>query len=363
MTDTHTFNPMWASPPGDTIADVLRERNLTQADLAARTGYTRKHINDLVRGRASISFEAALKLETVLGSTADFWMRREVQYREALARQELDQLHRASAPWLKRLPVASMIAMGWIEQHADKGRQVAECLRFFGVASVEAWDDTYNGPLAAFRASATSSVAGPAAAAWLRQGERLAQSMPTADYSATELRQRLPALRSLTTLTEPEAFVPALTALCAEAGIAVVFLPTPRGCPAFGATKWLSPTKALLMLSNRYKTHDVLWFTFFHEVCHLLHHSKKMTVLEGADDLDEQLESEADTFAANLLIPPAAAQRLADLPHHAEAIAAFAREIGVAPGIVLGRMQKQGLMAWSRCGELKVRYEIAGGKG
>jgi len=286
-------------------------------------------------------------------------MRREVQYRAALARQEFDQLNRISAQWLRRLPLASMIAMGWIEPHADKGRQVAECLRFFGVASVEAWDNTYNGPLAAFRGSPASSMAGPAAAAWLRQGERLAQSMPTADYSATELRQRLPALRSLTTLAEPEAFVPALTALCAEAGIAVVVLPTPRGCPAFGATKWISPTKALLLLSNRFKTHDVLWFTFFHEICHLLQHSKKLTVLEGADDVDDQLESEADTFAANLLIPPAAAQRLADLPHNAQAIAAFAREIGVAPGIVLGRMQKQGLMAWSRCGELKVRYEFA----
>jgi len=360
MTDTYAFTPNWASPPGSTIADVLAERNLTQADLADRTGYTRKHINELVRGRAAISFEAALKLETVLGSTADFWMRREVQYREALARQELNRQFKASAPWLKRIPLASMVRLGWVERFPDSGQQVAVCLRYFGVATVEAWEATYAEPLAAFRRSPKAETAGPAAAAWLRQGELQAAAIQTGEYSASGLRASLPRLRQLTMLTDPDAFVPALSGMCAEVGVAVVFVPTPQGCPAYGATRWLSPTKALLMLSNRYKTHDVLWFTFFHEICHLLQHSKKMTVIEGASGLDSGLEEEADTFAAHILIPPADARRIEALPRNADAIASFAREIGVAPGIVLGRMQKMGLIGWGRCGELKVRYEIGG---
>lgn len=362
MTDTYEFTPNWASPPGGTIADLLAERNLTQADLADRTGYTRKHINELVRGRAAISYEAALKLETVLGSTADFWMRREVQYREALARQELNRQFKAAAPWLRRIPLASMVRLGWVERFPDSGQQVAACLRFFGVATVEAWEATYAEPLMAFRRSTGAATAGAAAAAWLRQGELQAGAIQTGDFSAPRLRACLPQLRQLTMLTDPEAFVPALTAMCAEVGIAVVFVPVPQGCPAYGATRWLSPTKALLMLSNRYKTHDVLWFTFFHEVCHLLQHSKKMTVIEGASGLDAALENEADAFAANILVPPADARRLEDLPRDAEAIAAFAREIGVAPGIVLGRMQELGLIAWSRCRELKVRYEFEAGR-
>lgn len=360
MTDTYAFTPNWASPPGSTIADLLAERNLTQADLADRTGYTRKHINELVRGRAAISFEAALKLETVLGSTADFWMRREVQYREALARQELNRQFKASAPWLKRIPLASMVRLGWVERFPDSGQQVAVCLRYFGVATVEAWEATYAEPLAAFRKSHKAETAGAAAAAWLRQGELQAAVIRTGEYSASGLRACLPRLRQLTMLTDPDAFVPALTGMCAEVGVAVVIVPAPQGCPAYGATRWLSPTKALLMLSNRYKTHDVLWFTFFHEICHLVQHSKKMTVIEGASGLNPDLEEEADTFAANLLIPPAYARRIEELPRDPDAIASFAREIGVAPGIVLGRMQKQGLVGWSRCGELKVRYEVRG---
>jgi HTH-type transcriptional regulator/antitoxin HigA len=304
MTDVDGFQPTWASPPGDTIAAVLRDRGFTQADLAGRTGYTKKHINDLVRGRASISFEAALKLEAVLGSTADFWMRREVQFREALARQQVNQEHAKSASWLKTLPLSSMIKAGWVEKRHDDGQQVAECLRFFAVASVSAWNSTYSKMLAAFRSAPAAKISGPAAAAWIRQGEILASEIVTAPYSASALRRAIPNLRALTAHTIDDAFISHLRSICADAGIAVVSLAAPKGCPAYGATEWISPTKALLLLSSRYKSQNVLWFTFFHEICHLLYHSKKLTVIEGAPDLDRELEAEADRFAANVLLRP-----------------------------------------------------------
>ena len=85
---TRSFTPDWVSPPGDTIADLLEERDWTQAELAERLGYTTKHIRLLIDGKAPINVETALKLERVLGSTAAFWLRYEAQYRAALARIE-----------------------------------------------------------------------------------------------------------------------------------------------------------------------------------------------------------------------------------------------------------------------------------
>ncbi len=79
----------WASPPGETILDILEERGWSQSELAEKTGYTQKHISQLVEGHASITEEIALKLERVLGSTADFWLHREAQYRELIDRQFL----------------------------------------------------------------------------------------------------------------------------------------------------------------------------------------------------------------------------------------------------------------------------------
>lgn len=91
-TPTRSFTPDWISPPGDTIADLLEERNWTQAQLAECLGYTVEHINLLINGKAPIDEEIALKLERVLGSTAAFWLRYEAQYCAALAREEENRL-------------------------------------------------------------------------------------------------------------------------------------------------------------------------------------------------------------------------------------------------------------------------------
>lgn len=71
----------WVSPPGQTIKDLLEERNWTQAQLADRLGESRKHVSELITGKAAISEAIATKLARVLGSTIGFWLRREAGYR------------------------------------------------------------------------------------------------------------------------------------------------------------------------------------------------------------------------------------------------------------------------------------------
>lgn len=81
------FEPKWRlSPPGDTILDILEEKNWTQAKFADSTGYTVKHVSQLVQGKAVITEDAALRLERVLGGSAEFWLSREAKYREAIKR-------------------------------------------------------------------------------------------------------------------------------------------------------------------------------------------------------------------------------------------------------------------------------------
>jgi len=82
------FIPDWISPPGDTIADILNERDWTIVEFAEKTGLSKKQINLLLTGKAPITYELALKMESVLGSTVKFWLNREVQYRENLVRKE-----------------------------------------------------------------------------------------------------------------------------------------------------------------------------------------------------------------------------------------------------------------------------------
>ena len=135
----------------------------------------------------------------------------------------------------------------------------------------------------------------------------------------------------------------------------MVFVPAPPGCRVSGATQWLSPDRALIALSLRHKTNDHLWFTLFHEAGHILKHGKKATFVDGLDGVDEVQEAEADRFAADQLIPPAAAHKLQGLRSEQE-LRAAAEALGIAPGIVVGRMQHEGWLPHTHFKHLKVSY-------
>jgi HTH-type transcriptional regulator / antitoxin HigA len=350
------FTPDWSSPPGETLADILEERGWSQLEFAERTGYTEKHISLLINGKASITEDTALKLERVIGSTAGFWLSREARYRESIARADEERILEREGAWLKQLPLKHMLKNGWLRPFESVGAQVAECLRFFEVASVKAWETRYQEPVAAFRASKKHSIDPAPTAAWLRQGERVASSIKCEPYDRAAFRVALAEIRKLSTEGMPTVFVPKLVELCAKVGVAVVFEPEPPGCPVSGATKWLSPTKALLMLSLRHKSNDHLWFSFFHEAGHILLHGKKMMFIDVEKMLTDEHEDEANRFSRDTLIPPALAIRLLELPPREAEVLSFAKEASIAPGVVVGRMQNEKLLGWNQLNHLKVRY-------
>jgi len=365
MTEAQPFMPDWVSPPGDTIEDLLEEREWTKAEFAERIGFTPKYVNELVKGRAAISADAAGRLSLVLGSTTAFWLEREAHYRAALEHKETVAAAQKSVAWLKELPLQ------WLRKHARigarrSGERVLEALQFFGVASVEAWRSCYETPLAAFRASPKVEKKLGAVAAWLRLAELRATALECEAFDKSRFKLALSGLRELTNEPAPEVFIPKLVETCAAAGVAVVFVPAPPGCPASGATRWLSATKAMLVLSLRHKSNDHLWFTFFHEAAHIILHGKKLLFVEaqrpdveGLNGLEEKHEAEADRFASDLLIPPAAARALANRSLAKAEVRRFAAEFHVAPGIVVGRLQKEGRVLWSQMNDLKVYYEWA----
>ena len=352
------FAPKWVSPPGETILDLLEERGWPQTEFAERAGYTSKHVSLIINGKAPITEDTAFRLERVLGGTVGFWLSREARYREAVARDEEHESLRAQSGWLREIPLSHMIKCRWVPRDTDKARQVSECLSFFGVTSVAAWRKRYAEPLAlaAYKSSPAYEKKVAAVAAWLRQGERVATERECEPFDKNLFKAELHDLRSLTNETDPDIFVPNLVEACARVGDAVVFEPAPSGCPVTGATKWLTKDKALLMLSLRYKSNDHLWFAFFHEAGHILLHGKKMLFLELVGGLDGENEDEADGFARDFLINPKDAAALPFVAHSARQVTAFAEKIGVAPGIVVGRMQHAGFLPRNYLHKLKARY-------
>ena len=81
------FRPDYAVPPGATLLETIETLGISQAELARRTGRPVKTINEIVKGKVSITPETALQFERVLGIPAMFWINREGNYREALTRK------------------------------------------------------------------------------------------------------------------------------------------------------------------------------------------------------------------------------------------------------------------------------------
>ena len=67
-------------PPGETIADILKERNMTAAELAARTGFPQAYIHRVIRGEQAITNELAERLAATLDVPSSFWMNLQVNY-------------------------------------------------------------------------------------------------------------------------------------------------------------------------------------------------------------------------------------------------------------------------------------------
>lgn len=370
MADTHgtlpvtyeslgEFAPDWIVTPGDIIEDLLQERGWTKAELALRAGFTQKHINQLLKGAATITQETAIKLEKVLGSTVRFWLGLEAQYREQIAVKADVAALAAEVDWLKELPLRDMIKFGWVNKAQNKALQVHECLRYFAVSSVAAWRLQYQQPVAAYRAAPKLTRKPEAVAAWLRQGERLADAIAASAFNKAHFEAALVQARTLSREPDPSRFLPSLQKICASAGVAVVIAPAPTGCPVSGATKWLSPSKALIALSLRGKSDDKLWFTFFHEAAHLLKHGKSLTFLDilGEDGLNAAEEAEADAFARDFLLPKPSFDAFVNKAYFSEAaIRAFARQQQVAAGIVVGRLQFDGHLPWTHLNGAKIKY-------
>jgi HTH-type transcriptional regulator / antitoxin HigA len=349
----------YAVPPGETLRELLDEQGLTQRDLARRADLSPKHVNRLLQGLVPLSADVAQRLERVTGTPARIWNSLEAGYRSDLQRQRSQRDLAEDAAWLKELPVKVLVERDVLPaQPADKASRVEQMLSFFGVASVEAWSDVYAAMACAFRQTKAYEAKPGAVATWLRLGEIAAQDVHCQPFDRAALEAALPALRALT-CEPPEVFGPEMRDICAAHGVAVVFVEEVPGARASGVTRWLTPTKALIQLSLRYRTDDHLWFSFFHEVAHVLRHQKTQVWIEdSARPAGEPREAEADRFSRDLLVPSAAVRELAMLNTDA-AVREFAARIGVAPGIVVGRLQHDGYWPHSRGNDLKRRLELA----
>jgi HTH-type transcriptional regulator/antitoxin HigA len=358
------YAPDYAFPPGAFLEERLDELGMTQAELSRRTGLSQKHISLLTSGEAALSPQTALLLEKVTGMPASLWNRLEANYRTWQSQATEEQALEQATSWASAFPLKEMAERQLIPSGLQGAALVKSLLQYFGVGSVDAWHEVYDKVAAAqYRPAEGHGKTAEAIAAWLRAAELRASELSCRPFDRRRFLEFLPHIRELSSL-EPSEWWPALVRSCADVGVAVVVVPEfKRVTQINGASWWHTPRKAIIALSGRRKTADGFFFTFTHEACHILRHSKKVTFV--SDDtielVDPDLEIEADRFAREILIPQHFEPIVRGIRGNSlEQVKSAAREIGIHPGVIVGRLQYYEKRMPPRVGNgLKQRLDLA----
>lgn len=352
---TYPFEPDYAVPPGETLVETLDSLGLSQAELALRTGLTEVSISRIAKGLQPITAETANKLELVTGVPAGMWNNLEAQYREQLAKIEERERFAKDRDWLKTIPIKELIKRKAIAGTNDEAILVRQALAFYGVSSVATYNEFIQRHGVAARRSQKFQSDPAALAAWLRFGEMEAARITCKPYSKDAFVKAIMAIRGLTPAA-PNVFLPKMVELCGGAGVALALVPEMPKAPWYGASKWLTTDKAMILLNLRGKREDQFWFSFFHEAGHILHDSKK-ELFTNDGSADDPCEQRANQFAANLLIPKHHCSRMEALTNEREVVA-LATQLGIAPGIVVGQFQRR-TRKWSWFNGLVRKFEWA----
>ncbi len=352
------YKPDYAIHPGEILGETLEARGISSKDLAKRIDIAEETLSKIINGKAPVTPETAIRLENVLGIDADIWNNLDSNYQLFQVRQKQNRSFQENIDWAKLFPLKELKKHNIIDNTSDDSVIVKQLFNYFGVSSIHTWSELYESYAASFRKSVAFEIDDKAVAAWLRLSEIIGYTIETNNFNKRVFEQKLTKIRSLI-LEEPNVFTDTLKALCAEAGVALVFVSEFPKTRISGATRWLSPKKAMIALTLRYKTDDQFWFTFFHEAAHIIKHGKNRVFIDTEDGESDKMEREADEFARDMLVP---AKKYCTFVSRKQFfkndIIKFSDEVGIAPGIVVGRLQHDGYIQYNWHNDLKRKFKF-----
>lgn len=341
-----------ATPPGATMKEQLNDRGMSQKEFAARMNMSEKHISRLINGDVQLTPEMSVRLEMVLGVPARFWSNLEAIYREKIVKVEVENAMDADVELAKQFPYSEMAKFGWVPETRESREKVVNLRKYFEVVELSLLGSNQITRIACRRLAITEK-SDLALMAWAQEAKIKARDIRTSPINIKGLIAAMSEFRKMTML-KPKDFCPQIKTALSNCGIALIFLPHLKGSFLQGAT-FLDGNKIVVGLTDRGKDADKFWFSLFHEFAHIvLGHIGQPN---GTSNEDERA---ADEWAGNILIPVKDFEEFKMKKNYSgESVRRFARDQGIAPGIVVGRMQLDGLIKYSMLNDLKEQYVIA----
>lgn len=302
----------YAVAPGEFLQEWIEEegRGITQSDLAERLGVSRKHVNQILGGKASISPELALRLEHVTGIPCRAWLAYEALYQEDRARiQEENSLS-------NHLSYASSELASFLRRQGaskatlrDPQRVLIDFLDFTGFGSCGAFVEYSSKAMqcpsyAALRESG-ADVDEALVAVWIAAGEKTEACQKSSDlhFDRQKLLDLLPHIKRRAMMPD-STMIDDISAMLETAGVIYQFVEPPKKFPLHGITRWLRNGVPIIQQTGRRKKDAYVIWTLFHELGHLLYDEEAATHIDcGSKPVAQQSleEKRANGFAREML--------------------------------------------------------------
>lgn len=330
----NTFQPDYLVLPGQSVQEAIEYLGLSQKEFARRLDLTEQSLNRILKGEQPITNETAFKLESVTGTSCDFWIALETNYQRQKQILNASREEKEYKKWLKRIPIKELNAYGCLNIMENTVEQVNEVLKFYQIGSIDVLDGLVQQCQAAARGTVAFNTEAIKAVTYVQIGLRKAQTIVVEPFDRSKFKEVLLQARALSK-DLPADFGVLLQEMFASAGVALVYVPPIKGVHFSGVSKWISKNKAMIIMNIRGKAEDRFWFSLFHEAAHLLLHERKTMYISDSSPANEE-EQEADRYAARLLIPEKYDARIAAAKTAGD-ISEVANELGISAGIVVGR--------------------------
>ena len=348
--------------PGETLKEILEERDMSQKELSLRTGFSGKHISTVLNGEKNISVSFAKKLEYALNIDAEFWMNLQNQYDKELI--EFDELHSISEKEvsifksLKNI-FAYIVEKGFISDVKQKEQSILELRKFFNVSNLDSIPSIVSA--GAFRAQTSVNYDPYVLFAWLKICESLSEKIETEYVPQEKQIEKLlalcPKIKELSLISQ-EKFITELQNYFSSCGIAFVIIPAFEGAPVQGFIKTNQDGKTTIGMTFRQKRADIFWFTLFHEIGHFINGDSKQKFIDF-ESLENTRETKADNFAQKMLLDSSAYSQFVNENNISlKRIISFAESQNVAPSIVIGRLQHDKVIGWHEYTDVIQKYEV-----
>lgn len=344
--------------PGETLKEILEDREMSQRELAIRTDVTEAHVSKIVNGQKAISVGYAKKLGYALNIAASFWVNLQSNYDQELADfEEVNNILDEELGILKKLRDITdyLKEMDFLESDAQGPILVILLRQLLNISSLLRIPEISQA--GAYRLAA-GRIDPYVLFTWLRTCDLISEKQNIDQALDVEgLINKIPDMKKLM-------FAPAfeiekkLKDSLRDCGIKFSIVKHFKGAPVQGVIKRNKDDTFSLIMTNRRKFADIFWFTFFHEIGHIINGDIKDMLIDYEEN-DNETERAADRFASDTLIDPGEYDEFVCQGDYSLArIKWFSDKLNIPPFIVIGRLQRDKYLKYRHYSEEKIKYEL-----